>query len=674
MIKHGREARADNVNHAVRVVIMAAFVAIAYWPSLFVPFAFDDLPNIVLNPAIRIDSPFDLRPVWEDSLRGGRRIVAMVTFAWNHWWGAYDPLSYHVVNIAIHVANGVLLYGLIYQLARSPRSPAPLAKVASVFAFTVVLIWLVHPVNTQAVTYIVQRMTSLAALFYLACLLVFVLWRSGRLRGWLAWPVIGLGFILAILTKEHTVTLPAALLLLDAAFFSGWRRYHGYCVGALVISSLIVASYAIGWPYPALLEGGGDTGRAFSRLERVLTQGRVIWHYLSLIFWPDHGRLQLDYNVVVSQGLFEPISTFWAWSVLLLSSVAAVIALPRYPWPAAGWLFFLGALSVESSVIMLEMVFEHRLYLPSTFLLAGVLAPLLALAMVRSREVLASVAALGFAGFLTLETLERNQEWMDRGAFWARDLERGASPYRSALNGAGALARQGRPIEALTLLDRIRVEELDAMSLSNVAQLRGESLAMLGRWEEALAAFSQALNETPFATRSAYAAGNALIQLERLDDAEAMLEQMERQFPENAFTTLLAARLAVAQGEPERGLEELSDWLKEHPSPSDTLVSLVRLHQANILRRVGRPDEAIRAYRLIVEHNPNYWQVWAQLASLLRDQGRQGEAERIGRRLRSKGIAVGELTRGEAGPLSGGGARGREATRRVPSSTTVDIE
>lgn len=653
----------SNSSHFLRWATLFAFALSAYWPSLNVPFVFDDLPNLVVNPAVRIDGPFDLATVWEHSLRDGRRIVAMVTFAWNHWWGAYDPTGYHLVNIAIHVANGVLLYSLVHRLAHAPRSPASLARVAAVFAFAVALLWLVHPVNTQAVTYIVQRMTSLAALFYLGCIWLFVVWRSGRMRGWLAWPTIALGFVMALLTKEHTATLPAALLLIDAAFFSGWRRYHLWGAIALLAAAIVGASLAIGWPFPALWDGGGSGGREFTRLERVLTQGRVIWHYLSLIAWPEHGRLQLDYDMAISHGFFEPLTTFWAWAGIITASLGAFIALPRFPWPAAGWLFFIGALSVESSVIMLEMVFEHRIYLPLTLLVAGLLAPFFGIAASQGREGLLSIAAIAAAGVLTFQTIERNREWTDIGDFWAQDLQRGASPYRSALNGAWALARQGRPNEALTLLDSIPDRERKPRERFKMAQARGEILAMQGRWEDALTAFSRALKLQPLSTRAAYAAGHALIQLDRIDDAQAMLAQLERQFPDNGFTKLLSARLAVAEGDPEQGLVALSDWLEAYPYPEDSLVNVVRLHRASLLVRLDRHEEAIEAYRTIVERYPGYWQAWANLAQLLRAQGRDEEAARVQRRLRANGIALDAASWSASAPVSGGVPRPGANTR-----------
>ena len=623
------------LSHTSRLLVVILFVLVAYWPSLDVPFVFDDFHNIVNNDVVHADGWSDLvKPFTDDP--GRSRPFGKFTFALNYFADGLDPRPYHVVNMGVHAANAVLLYLLVMALALAPRSPAPLARNAALLGFAVALIWAVHPVNTQAVTYIVQRLASLAALFYLLSLLLFVAWRLGYLRTSIAWAGIAAAFVLGFMTKEHTVTLPVALVLIDVVFFSGWRRRHTI---ALVATAVAAVPLLITYGH-ATLDFLTETHprRGFSALERLMTQGRVICHYLTLLAWPEHTRLQLDYDFAVSRGLLDPWTTLAGWSALAAVTVAALAAVRRYPWPAFGWLFFLLALSVESSIVMIELAFEHRLYLPSTFLIAGVLAPVFIVADSLSGRRAAGLAVVVLAGLLTVQTIQRNNEWVDQGSLWKTDMERGASPARAALNSAYALVRQGRPEEALVLLDQIP-EDLNRIGSAKVAKNRGDILFMLGRYEEALTAFRLALDKVPFDSRSAYSAATTLIQLGRIDQARDMLGQLEEAIPDSNYTVLLRAQLIAAEGGREKALRLLRDFLSDKTAerPAKSL-SPVRFHIAHILRQMDRPQAAAVEYRAIVEDNPKNWNAWAHLYHLLKAGGSQREAKRIHRYLDRHGV------------------------------------
>lgn len=623
-------------HHGARALVLAAFVLVAYWPSLGAPFVFDDFPNIVFNPDVRAERIGDLgRALHPDGING-QRLVAMASFALNHLVSGYDPVPYHAVNMAIHAANAVVLYLLVLMLARAPHSPDRLAANAQLFAFAAALVWAVHPLNTQAVTYIVQRMASLAALFYLLALLAFALWRSGSLRPRVAWSVIAAAFVLGLLTKAHVVTLPAALLLLDMALYRGWRRYHGWLLLGLAAAAIPVGLHFAGSAFTHLFSTA--PGRDFSGYERLLTQGRVVWHYLSLVAWPEHGRLQLDYHFTVSRGILQPPITAVAWGALIAVTAAALAGLRRAPWPAMGWLFLGIALSVESSVIPLEMAFEHRMYLPSTLLIAGALAPLYAWLPAHGRSSgIAAVAVIALAGVLTLQTIARNTEWADQGQLWSADLERGASPYRSALNGSLALARQGRPDDALALLDHMPTQ-LEQVPAGKVAQTRGEVLMMLGRHEEALAAFREAIRHLPASRRAIYAAGQALLRLDRPAAARDVLEQLRRNAPESLFTAVLDAEIELAEGNAGEAERILRAFLERDDVAGNRGLNFVRLHLARVLRDMDRPEAAADEYRRVVESDPSQWSAWASLYHLLQAGGQREQAARIARYLEVHGV------------------------------------
>lgn len=629
------QLRGTTLERLLHAALICAFCSIAYLPSLDVPFAFDDIPNIVLNSAVQPESLPDLSNAL--NARGDRdRPVAMLTFAADYLVAGLEPRQYHVTNIAVHIAAALTLYLILQLLAATPRAPPSIAANASLFAFGAALLWAVHPVNTQAVTYIVQRMTSLAALFYLAGILVFILMRMGRLKPFLGIPSIALLFALAMLSKAHAATLPAALLLVELFFFRSSRRALALAA-ALVIGagSVLLATYAA-----SHLEHffQAPPHREFSGLERVLTSGRVVWHYISLLVWPDASRLQLDYEVAISRSLVEPPITLLAWMGLVALTGLSALFARKYPWPAFGWLFLLVALSVESSFILLELVFEHRLYLPATMLIAGAVAPACALITTERRRAAAGVAVIVAAGALAWQTVERNREWQDLGRFWQAELARGATPSRALVNSALGYVTSVRPERALEVLDT--AEFSSQVDTARVHQLRGEALFGLGRFREALREFRLALESAPGWHRSAYYSGIALLELGELAKAAQVARQMNQRGAPVAYARGLSAELLAREGNHKGAISLLEQVLASADGLSSPSRSLITLHMGNISRREGDLQMAIEYYRAATDYAPQNWSAWTSLHATLSAAGEMRAAEEVRGRLQRNGIRV----------------------------------
>jgi len=597
---------ASTTRNALGLALACGLIVLAYVPSFSVPFVFDDAPNIVFNQKVQ---PETLGELWQSlDARGERdRPVAMFTFALNYLYGGLDTDSYHAVNLAIHLANTALLFLLLVLLTRAPRSPPRLGHNALYFAAAVALLWALHPVNTQAVTYIVQRMASLAAMFYLAGLLVFVLWRSRML----ATVPAAIGFSIALLagfgTKANVATLPLAVLLIDVALYSGFRRVHGLILGAVAIVGAAVVILYAGPQLAYLFEA--PPHRDFSGIERLMTQGRVVCHYLSLVFWPDADRLQLDYDFSVSRGLLDPPATLLAAGFLAALTVLAIVNLRRHPWPALGWLFFLLALSVESTVVLLELAFEHRIYLPATLLLAGLLAPVFARIGSEQARRNVFVGVLVIAGLLAWQTVERNRQWQDLGGLWSADLERGASPYRAALNGGIGHLRAGRADRAMELFDLIEARGLATKDRqrAKIAQLRGEAHFAEGRFAQALESFRAALRLNPGWTRSAYFSAIALLQLDGAEGAADILEQMRAHDPDSIFTVSLQAQLLADTESVQQGIDHLRTYLADSDRVTAVNRSFLQLQIGNMYRDAGNWREAARHYREAMRHSSGNW-------------------------------------------------------------------
>src|SRR5437867_7074307 len=269
----------------------------SYWNSFRVPFVFDDLDTIQRNSFVRfggVEYYSHLRPYLSP------RSLLFLTFAFNNWLNGENPFSYHVVNVLLHILNGLLVFALARWVYRvlAPSPPEGYALLAAAF-------FLCHPVQTESVTYISSRSELLSTLFYLIGFLVFVLWPEGQV-GFLCSLAVGIPYLFGLGSKETAVTLPASIFVYDYLLLSGaefrlmlsrWRFYLTYVLGA---SAAIHYLLAIG------LKGvvGGNAPVTLSSQEYLLTQTRVIIRYIKLVLFPV--GLNLDYDFRPSLKLFEP--------------------------------------------------------------------------------------------------------------------------------------------------------------------------------------------------------------------------------------------------------------------------------------------------------------------------------------------------------------------------------
>ncbi len=612
--------------HALHLLLLAVFALVAYLPSFDVPFLFDDLPNIVHNPAVHAFVADDLARVL-DSRVSASRPTALLTFAANHLVGGLDPVGYHAVNLMLHIANGMLLYALLLLLS-------PGGNAASRLAFFGALLWLLHPVQTQAVTYIVQRMTALSTFCYLAGMLAFVLQRRGRLAtlpAALAW---GVAFVLGMTSKEIVATLPLACLLIEACFF-GHRprnpRALAWFAGSALLASLLLATlYLPGLPewtarYP---------NRDFSPLQRLLTEPRVLWHYLSLFAWPLPERLHLDYQVALSRGWWQPATTLPA--LLGLGLLASLGWWLRRRQPLAGFalLFFLLASALEASFVNLEIAFIHRLYLPSLFLAAGLLSLVPSRRLARATLPLFLVAAA-----LALATVERNREWVDENRFWELELERGASPFRALLNRGSTLVELGYTREAVRLLE----QSLPLVSAQERAVLELQIAAALFAMESFPAARARLESLRDRAgDREEILFLLALTHIKEGHPALAapLVEPLARAPGFDAQARLVTALVAGANGDTESAVVGLTA-LRVGPPPLDpSLDELVAMQLADLHLTAGQVDAARDLYLEAVKRRPANHFAWRQLYRLAESLGDNVEMARIRSQLDARGVAI----------------------------------
>ena len=428
-----------------------AVATAAYYPGLSGPFLFDDSIHISKNTQVQItDLSFEsLQQAWNSShaRKLQKRPLAQLTFGINHALSGLSPFAYKATNLGIHLLNGLLVFFLTRQLIKSATFNQPTRlppNRLNLFAVATAALWLVNPIHLSTVLYPVQRMTELSSLAVLIGLLCYV---SGRLA--IASSRRGLGlmilaFVIAaigLLAKENAALFPLLIVVLELTLLRGLPVDRAL-TGVRIIQTLFIAApLAIGLAYaishPSLF---GYETRPFDMLERGLTQTRVLFHYLGWMLIPTPDSLAFHHDdFPISRGLLDPPSTLAAvlgWLTLIIGTVALA---KRRPASAFVVLFYLAAHTLESTLLPLEMVFEHRNYLASFSIFLG-LAYLLIIAFDDSRNRrLLSLLCLVLAFLYSFVTTLRAIDWSDQTSFILSEVEHHPQSMRANFRAAQLL-------------------------------------------------------------------------------------------------------------------------------------------------------------------------------------------------------------------------------------------
>jgi tetratricopeptide (TPR) repeat protein len=526
----------------------------------------DDYPNILENSHIRLANP-----TFQNLIQAGfkspssSRPVANISFALNFYFHRYHVMGYHLTNILIHIITGVLLYFFIKTTLNIPllRSQYGYDGWTPYFA---AFIWLVHPIQIQSVTYIVQRMNSMAAMFYVLSLLLYVEARlTDKIRKkWALFTGCLFAGILALGSKEISVTLPLFILLYEWYFFQdlklNWLKHnYGYFFSILIFIGFIVFIFAGTNPSDFILNT--YLHRDFTLSQRVLTELRVVIFYISLLLFPHPSRSNIEHNFPLSYSLIDPITTFISLGALIILIAFALCNAKKERLSSFCVLWFFGNLALESSVIGLEIVFEHRTYLPSMFL---ILMFILLTGRYIKKEWLLVAVLFTVVIICSLWTYQRNAFWRDSITFWTDCVKKSPEKSRVHLNLGLALAGKGKTSKAIHhYSEALRLEPDNIKALNNW----GLALAEQGKIEEAIRYFTKAirLNSSNFRTH--------------LNLGEALEKKGE-------FTEAIRHYKIALQINP--------DFAEAH------------YNWGNILLNQSRFDGAIEHYRIVLRLNPYF--------------------------------------------------------------------
>lgn len=615
-------------------VILLLLVVISYIPSLDAPFVFDDIDNIVLNLKVHAEKITDLGRALNSEVSSSRPL-AMFSFAVNHWLGGLNIFGYHLVNILIHSLNALLLYQLLL-LIPVPRLPATTVVSADQFrktAFWAAALWAVNPVQTQAVTYIVQRMTSMATFFYLATLCLYLAWRSERLATRPAIPLLLGTFALGLACKEIVLTLPLALILLDYIFFpQNLQRRLPFLAGGVLLSLFLALYYLQGHAFAPLTT---FPNRNFNAWERIMTQWRVIWHYLSLFILPIPDRLHLTYNFTVSRSLFSPWTTIPALAAIITSITSAILLRHRFPVLAWAILFFFLTMLPEASFINLELAFIHRLYLPSLFL---VFAALYYLPAATSKK--AGPALLLLIALWSYWTITRNDEWQNKGRLWRTNIERGETTARAENNLATALIDGGRFTEALARIEAgLKIVELAADRLI-LNYNKAFTLFYLQDYPKALEVFQDIAREYGSYRQTYLYIGLIYLAQGKIELATDLATNLQKVESLRYQGDILRARILSREKHLGQASSLLTETLARESNSASEVRQLVQMALAKIFLRENRLREAYGLLLAMTEEFPQNYEVWKIIYLMQTAAGEQQRAAKIRDFLAARGIPV----------------------------------
>ncbi len=581
------------MKNTMAFLVLLLMVLIAYSNTFRAEWHMDDHPNILNNPAIqmtamRLDAIKGAIGV--DEARGNNlpRPVTNLTFALNWYAHGTNVVGYHLVNLGIHLLNAWVCYLIIIGLSQSPVVPASDHRQGTVIALVAALLWALNPIQTQAVTYVVQRYTSLTTFFYLSALYGYIRGRlSDRTRHMAAWWGLAVGsYLLAMGAKENAAIWPAAVILVEFVFF---RDKHGrlsphfqkILLAAAILSTLFVGGLLAVFNIDiinAIIHG--FDGRPFTLAERLMTQPRVLLFYLSQIFYPIPQRLSLEHDFAVSSDWLHPWTTLPAMLTVGLLVIGALLVVRKRPLTSFAILFFFLNHVVESSILPLEMVFEHRNYLPSLFLFWPLTAWVFRWQAKLSSHGRAAgqmlpILAGGVVIVFAAGTFTRNLDWQTERRLWLDTYRKAPQSARAAVNLANDLARSGHSAQAAALFEKAihlyspAKNQFKVIARSNLATLYSQT----GRRDAAVDQLEAVLRLVPQNRPARYQLANFYTEMGKFSKAMTQVDWLLERHPDAPRFLNLKAFLLIKDERAEAALDAIRRSLAIKPGQRDALLA-----------------------------------------------------------------------------------------------------
>ncbi|MBI5787847.1 MAG: tetratricopeptide repeat protein [Candidatus Schekmanbacteria bacterium] len=599
--------------HLFWVIIIILLGIISYWPALTGDFVFDDGRSIVNNYALHIDSFSAANIERLKSLVHDNRTLSLISLALNYYFGRLNPWGYKLVNLIIHILTALSLYRLSLLTFRLPKLQGKYQTMARSIAILTALLFVVHPVNIQAVSYIVQRMTSLACLFFLLTLIFYLQGRqtAGDKR-YLYWLPALFFALCALKSKENSATLPIIILIYELYFFESTPRPR-FILWTLLLFPALIAYYYTRFDLSTVMY---TQARHITYGQHLITQLRVIVYYLSLLIFPYPGRLNLDYDFPWSRHLFSPPTGFLSLLLVLGLIFLVFYLIKRNRLISFCLIWFLVNLAIESLLVLADTVFEHRLYLPGI----GILWLLsLGLISATGRNKALSLVIASIVLLFAFWTYQRNLVWADPVRLWEDTVKKSPDKVRPHNNLANAYGSRGKYGQAL--LECRKALALDP-DFAPVYHNLGLIYAQLGDRQKAVAAYQKAIDLDSGLLETQNNLATLYLKQGNYEKALIGFEFLAKQEP---FSPVIQNNLGTVYqkwGQPQKALEYFQKALEIDPSFAEAQLNLGIAFAVQ-----GKIEEALRQYQQTRLLLPNSAEVYYNLGQAYFILGKNKEAK-----------------------------------------------
>jgi len=536
----------DGKKYAFTFISLLIILLAIYSNSFYGEWHFDDSANIVDNPYVQIKSfswpeiKHCMFGIYQDRLT---RPLSYFSFALNYKFGGMDVFGFHVVNFIIHYLAAVFLFLFIYNTLKLPLLREKYFLIAYPVALLSTFLWAINPVHVTSITYIVQRMASMAALFYIMSMYFYLKGRTAHtLTYTIYFFILSLiaGFA-AVLTKENAAMLPVSVLLFDLFLIQGATKENIKRFSKILFLPILLV-LIIGFIYTGGFSNafGGYEIRDFSMTQRLLTEPRVILFYLSLLFYPIGSRLTLLYDVEVSSSLFQPWTTIPSFLLILfIISFAFYIARKRPLISFCIIFYFLNHL-IEGSIFNLELIYEHRNYLPSMLLFIPLAEFIIYIIDYFSyKKIIQLIVALGIVIILVGEgdiTYSRNKTVSDDFLLWFDNINKSPGLSRPHSNMGSIYFNYNDKEKALQeyneaiILNKFGNKESLAMQKSNLGLIYFEEM----KDDLAMDYFKQSSETIPQFLQNHIYMAKIQIRRNKIKDAEQIIKDKLLKYPNNS--------------------------------------------------------------------------------------------------------------------------------------------
>jgi protein O-mannosyl-transferase len=514
------------------VVVFCVLGVLSYSNTFNTPFVLDDKEHILENHHIRMMdlSINNFMEIFKSP--APNRPVANASFALNYYLHGYTLAGFHIFNLLIHIMSAILVYLIASETMN-------INNIKGLYLpFLASALWMVNPVHTQSVTYIVQRMTSLSSMFYLLSFLFYIKARylyikecncSNQYVVFFAIISVVAGFA-AIGSKEIAIMLPVFIALYEWFFFQDldiqWVKRNWFW-GIVILVVLVLAAFLFIGTDPASRVVATYVHRDFTLGQRLLTETRIVIFYLSLLLFPHPSRLNLDHDISISYSLVDPLTTLFSIITILLLIVVGFVFRKKEKLLSFSIIWFLGNLLIESSFIGLELIFEHRTYLPSVFLFIT----LTVLFVSKSNHQLIPVIIICICICICeMWTFQRNNIWKSEISLWRDCVEKSPEKIRPHLTLAIVLAENGQISEAIQHNKKVIL--LDPNNKKAHIEL-GTDLILIGDYDNGIEFIKKSLQMETDSFTAYYNLGIAYLCIGKIEKAIVSFEHALKLFPNN---------------------------------------------------------------------------------------------------------------------------------------------